>query len=773
MLNRIMTIVKSYRSVRHHPLVAIDPKVGDLLHHASRMAKEAKGTNSLDVYPSIRLLEAFCDVTNQRITLDTLSLPAIEEILQGFGAAMAGDYLADQSPGVAETRLRNLYEAWSFLPALIPGAHAVSWDKTLFAPRPEICVRLSAATDYQRWYWGGWCLEGGKEGNMYLRLAGLARLRGRDYVERIYHHLQRHARVDPGSARVEWNHLFDHLTRNHARWPEETLSTEEGVKAFMSEFTNAHFSRARKIGNDAGSQLKRWSRFVRSVEICLCKTGIWSQITSPIKTPPARTKRGSESKTSERENGLIVQDKMLTSIPLHASDAEAMELLFFQIRADLRVVSDWANAQADDLVAKFRNRKKLAEQGSIIEDYSGTAYKNYSIADLCATLDAPEANVSTKFLCKVYEYQTGQKVIFNDLAREFGFATTGSLFPHQCLLVLEHPIITTEFLRDFKLYNEHGHLTGFDEEARLITGYKNRKPSDVREQVVELSDSSFGRFREIIELTSNSRTLLRKNGDATYRNLFLTTGNGFSWPKQAKVTIWNDSKFANNAGLLSRLMAEFTPYWNQPENELVVFLKKVKLTNVRASKAVEVFIETKSTQAMSKTLGHEHYYADLLSHYLPEALLDFIKSRWIRIFQKSLVCLAMEDSPHLLRATKFHDIDELHIFLEKHRIHEPPPEAADPERKADQPKEETKEAALSISTGFLATILSLEAAVKGATHRHHVCGRAEYWSSVGEKIKVEIQKGRNRKLKKYLESALKLVNPTRMEKLIYVPSHWV
>lgn len=101
---------------------------------------------------------------------------------------------------------------------------------------------------------------------------------------------------------------------------------------------------------------------------------------------------------------------------------------------------------------------------------------------------------------------------------------------------------------------------------------------------------------------------------------------------------------------------------------------------------MEIFIQSKSSEKMSDALGHEHYYPDLLSHYLPDAILAFIKARWIRIFQKALVCVAMEESPHLLRVTKFTSIDELDAFLENHRIEEIPSEASDPNAKRNAKK---------------------------------------------------------------------------------------
>ncbi|GLR38434.1 hypothetical protein ACU5P1_17665 [Pseudomonas plecoglossicida] len=48
-----------------------------------------------------------------------------------------------------------------------------------------------------------------------------------------------------------------------------------------------------------------------------------------------------------------------------------------------------------------------------------------------------------------------------------------------------------------------------------------------------------------------------------------------------------------------------------------------------------------------------------------------------------------------------------------------------------------------------------------------MCGKAEYWASFAEKIKTEITTGRKAPLKKYLATALEMVDAKKMEALIY------
>jgi hypothetical protein len=44
---------------------------------------------------------------------------------------------------------------------------------------------------------------------------------------------------------------------------------------------------------------------------------------------------------------------------------------------------------------------------------------------------------------------------------------------------------------------------------------------------------------------------------------------------------------------------------------------------------------------MAEALGHKYYRPELLSFYLPESILNFFQSRWIRIFQKGIICEAI------------------------------------------------------------------------------------------------------------------------------------
>lgn len=775
-----MTIVKDTSAIMYHPLTAIDAEVADLIVRGADAYREDAEIHAFTIRPSLQLLEAYCDITGQRITMDTLRSPAIQEILESFTAAMAGEQLVALAGKLNATLCRRLYHSLKAARATDECLYPLEWHHQLFTPESQVCAKIASATPFQTWYWAGWSIlkdgysnQRKSKSNAHLRMAPLVAHYGQGFVERMYAQIEMYYRNRPSYFRAEWNFMFDYLSEHHSQWPESKLRTEDGAKAFMLEFTHFQFRSAKESGFDGQTKLRSWGQFLTAVETCLCKPGVWTAMDSKFWRPPYKGKQGWETRIEENDDGTLVQEKLLTTIPLHVTDAEAVDTLFYHIKHHLAVVRNWANQQVADLKSRHERRLSLAKDGRVITEYAGKGKaKRYSLEDVCATLEDLDSQVPLSFLCKVYTRVTGEPCDVAHLAHVFGYPVKGSLYPFQCLLVLEHPAITPEFFSGLELYNQEAQLTGVKHDTRQLIGYKNRKSSETSEQVIDLTDTSYAVVQDIIEITGLSRRRLKANGDDTYRLFFVSSQKGINTVGPDVMPLWNDSRLLNNRGLRQKLISQFSPHLKLPEAELMDFIQRVRLGRIRSSAAVALFLKTKCAEAMSRSLGHERYNPALLSHYLPEALLAFIQARWIRIFQKAIVCEAMKDSPYLYRATMFSTMDELNAFLEKHRILEVPPQASDPERKAQKEEVEASEAVLSISVPFLVSLLSLDAAVKASTNRDRVCGAAEFWSSVAEKVQSEIIGGTKRLLKKHLEAALKLIDPKKMEALIYVPAHW-
>ncbi len=161
----------------------------------------------------------------------------------------------------------------------------------------------------------------------------------------------------------------------------------------------------------------------------------------------------------------------------------------------------------------------------------------------------------------------------------------------------------------------------------------------------------------------------------------------------------------------------------------------------------------------------------LMKRYLPEAILAFFQTRWIRIFQRGFICEAMKDSPYLLEAANFSNMEELHNFLTNHALKDIPHHLSDPEHTSAEKEKSTslgvKQVLISIDPGIMTALISLEKAVDMASSPEKVCGRATYWADLSRAVVEEINRGNDYLLKQHLSDALSHCNPEKMESLIY------
>ncbi|GGB67228.1 hypothetical protein [Shewanella inventionis] len=180
---------------------------------------------------------------------------------------------------------------------------------------------------------------------------------------------------------------------------------------------------------------------------------------------------------------------------------------------------------------------------------------------------------------------------------------------------------------------------------------------------------------------------------------------------------------------------------------------------------------------MSKALGHTNVTRDQLREYLPEPILAFFQSRWVRLFQKAIICEAMKDSEYLLEATKFKKMEDLHQFLTNHALKNISKSVIDAHIDSDQKREkkaksdDNSQVYFSVDKGILVALMSLESAVKSSPDNIAINGYAKYWSKVSEFITSEINRGNDRNLKSKLSKAKAHINPKSMENLIYATTN--
>jgi hypothetical protein len=534
-----------------------------------------------------------------------------------------------------------------------------------------------------------------------------------------------------------------------------------------------HFLEVYQEGGNLNSQIKTWNRFISNIYEVFIQPGLWPEpFGVGLPKISSRPTSGARTRVSINEAGIEVHNKLITEVPLQYTDDQAIEVLFSQIDRDLDIVQRWARNQSFDLRKRQLCRKTLAKLGNfdgprIPAKASIRSIKEPELSNLCAKFEHfgffPSQPVKEQNLDKLY----GSSLSRMELAYYLGLPTTDSLFPFMCLLVMYNPKITPNFLLELELFNKHGQATGFTKtDAQYqLTGYKDRRKKKLSEQKIPLSSRSAVVVRQVIEITQPLRDYLKEKGDDNWRKLFLTSGRGFSYPTRVDMTYWKKKESPYQFNLLDK---QFSRYTKLRGDNLKNFVHRVTIGSIRASRAVQIYLETKSVHLMAEALGHTEYSSNLLSHYLPDSILAFFQTRWIRIFQKAFVCEAMKDSPYLLKATKFENMDELHNFLKNHAMKNIPEHLSDPEKALENAaSEQNHQVLISIDKGILTALLSLNRAVENSKKKNEISGLARYWSNISGLIEKEIRKGTDSLLKQHLSAAMENLAPKNMEALIY------
>ena len=560
---------------------------------------------------------------------------------------------------------------------------------------------------------------------------------------------------------------------------EEQFEDPHAVDVLFQQFL-LHFM-TKGFNNGAGSDIKqlikRWQVFVAFAENHLLNH-VFAKPIGKIVMPAPATIKGSERRIKNTPEGIEVKEKLLTDIPLHVTDEEAIELLFKQIQTDYDHIVNTATILANDLWQRYERRKQLALNGQVKpskaknnltkKERQWIIHKDNPewLANAAATFETVgfvQVEFKQPLVCSSYSISKAE------MAYALGLPTAYALIPYMALLVSEHPNIVASFLTEFELYDEQERLTGFVEldHVWVLDGCKHRAGAENAQQIVILTGKSKRWIEEIIAITDCIRQHLKRHRDDGWRYLFLTSGRAFV-PTRMQSQYAHARTWTGNNSFYDKLCV---PSLGMAPEQAKKLSDRFNLGTLRASKGVLIYLKTHDVKAMAKALGHKEYSPKTLSHYLPALIFDFFQSRWIRLFQQGMIVEAMKESHYLLEAAAFNSMNEFHIFMKNHALKKIPehleyPELSVSTRYSNIPVEEI---VFNINTVTLTLLLSLQAAVIQA--KQPVCGKARYWSQVTEHVVARIEQGSDygtgEELKHYLIMAKKQANPKKLEALIY------
>jgi hypothetical protein len=650
----------------------------------------------------------------------------------------------------------------------VPSLNTPHWEPSIIEQGYPIWLnRRDLVDDDDIEYWSGWIIKTRKGVSHSLSIPDIWHSHGAHFARVIYDAYKAFAEKNNTVDLTIFNAMLVYLVSRSKDWPVATFQSPILINDFFKEFLRYHFLEAHKNGVNINSRIRAWNKFISNIEEAFLEPGIWATpFGEGLVRPAGREVTGAKTHIRITNDGKEVKEKLLTDVPLHVTDREAIEILFKDIKRDINFVVEWAESHAKCLWNRNCRRRELAEAGTPRETPAGMrTIDEIGIENVCATFERDGFNRDEYYLNSRFGVGSSRA----DLAKLLALPTSYSLYPFQLLLVAEHPEITSVFLRDFELYNKRGQLSGLlkTNSGYQLIGYKDRKTKKLAEQKIALSERAITLVNQVIEITKPLREFLKKSSNDNWRYLFLTSGVGFAPPKKAPLCCWNKSTFQSKT-LKAQVLPSLGAVTGFVGDKLLKFAYRVSLTSLRASCGVQVYLETKSVEAMAKALGHSEYRSKLLGHYLPDPILSFFQSRWIRIFQKAFICEAMKDSAYLLETTKFESMDELNTFLLNHGIKDIPEHLENPENtKDEEPEKGSSEVYISIDTGILTALLSLESAVANSNKQEQISGIARYWSEVSRLVSKAIENGIDYALKEHLTEAKAHADATKMEGLIY------
>lgn len=733
-LPKPLTIIRWHRSLQNYPIKHIDLPTQKLLLYLLP-PKDEKGNRGR----SISFLDAYLGLIGQRLGFLDLSLNVTNETLNGFvGALLSEDFL-----GMSKVARYQYAANWRRV------LHSLSSDYSSIKPEhSDVAAKLlwksASKSPLAVEYYQGWRLKG-KEGkyNNFINLASFWNKFGPDATRKVFTGLQEYAQTKVAKSQGNFTSLINDfllfIDELSCSFDPENFKDSDFVSELVERYCRQYFEIRVESSCCLETTIKRWNDARPAFQAAFFDSGVFGSLWRPFPFVPPRRKSGAETRVKRSAEGDEIKEKLIVDVPLGVTDSEALLQICEDISKSIEFVVNWANEFADDL------------------------YRKASVTRPDPRLFDPGINGHEKR--RMLRIKKGSGIKQSDRAKEFGLPTADSLSPFMYLLVKEHPKITHSFLVNLELYDKNGRLFGLEEANKsfYLIGYKMRKGGDRALQRIKLSEASHQRVKQIIKITEPVRSYLKSKGNDDWRFLFLSSGEAFHARRvpQQESNPRIHIKLAQQMVSVRSNFKIFKELFVGDVEALQNFSKALSIPKFRSTVGVKIYLDTKDAKKMAEALGHDAYKPELLSHYLPEPLLSFFQSRWIRIFQKGIICESMKDSPNLFEASRFHNTEELDEFLCNHSVRIPELDF--------QSIESTKEEILiSINEDILTALLSLESAVVSAPKQGSVSEKAFYWSEFSKHLTFEIESNRyDQSIKDSLANAKVNRDPELMKNIIY------
>lgn len=746
------TIVQDMGPVSGYPLVAIQPDLRDAI---AALMLATDNDRRPEFQRVITLFECYLQVTKQTLDVQGLGSAAFEKLADTFvGALESSSFFA----ATWQTRYnyRRLYVNLLF------GLKDSGID-LYYIPEPPYstgmlslhtgrCIRMFQEMQIDAklaWIWHGWNVTNLNSKKCWLYLYNLAQVFPKQFVD-DYHA----AANDYISGKRFGDTLFISLIADFtAQYPEATpakLLESDFSQQFWENFASHYLTLATATVVPHGVVTIWYSHIIPFAQQYLAVCKLYA-VPSQMPRPPKRRPIGGTKHLGLDKSGGVRVEKLLTYVPIHLSQTEAVDILFRRLQRDVDLTIQWADTEASKMWNAHCQRKIWESKGQprqILKVGVNTG-ANW-ITDRHNPAHLMNAAATIASFGGYFTRQTAHGIAnllpkdLTQVAEELGFPTSYSLLPHMAILVNEHPEITPSFLEALRVYDYNGKFDGLIEDGStwVLKSTKMRKGAVLAEQHIPLSSRAAEIVHQVLAITEAPRAFLRARKNKDWMALFITTGRAFGSPKAVNKI----SEASSNPYACTRRVAQFVEHTGIDSEEAHDLVQRLSLPALRASKGVLKYVETCSGPKMAEYIGHHAYNPTLLARYLPEPLRAFLQSRYVRVMQTGIIIEAMKDSPYLLEAASFTDEAELNLFLSNHVLNFPTnqPGAYDhtePNQARSSESAGIERIVLNVDVNILTLYSSLELAMR--TQSVSAAPFAIYWNKIGVRLMRFIEEKQN------------------------------
>ncbi|EOI6448234.1 hypothetical protein ACMU9P_003396 [Vibrio parahaemolyticus] len=413
-----------------------------------------------------------------------------------------------------------------------------------------------------------------------------------------------------------------------------------------------------------------WRNIISYYTECFIKTGVFSEPHKPFIVPDWKDPKDAAPTFSIGGNATEKESyRWFADIPLKVKDEEAVSIIKQRVDRDMDHIRHICLLKFEEFKER-EERNKAFQSTGLVKPLSGTSgyleYNNFLGVD---QID----NTVITFYAHGIAAKNSNYLAFlgfhgkaSQLCTELNLPTSSTLNALLTLLVMEHPLITPTWLEKWELFDVNGNQVGFKQVGtqHIAVSYKSRKGSTNAQQDVVLNEFSKSIVEFLIQHTHVSREYLKGKGDVNWRKMILTaTVSNVLCPSCLNNTLSSANNFYN----WLQEQSLFDKSSNITSTDAQAISDIHSLRSIRRHRGLQIYLETRSMDAVAEALGHEKKDAKLLTSYLPKPLMDFFNDRWVRQFQNAILLEAMKDSVYRLDAVNMsaEDIDE---FLNNHGI---------------------------------------------------------------------------------------------------------